>query len=623
MFHSLTMVRRKRLRMLLLVVALVVALLYLRHYAGSTGERTEERGYTFGDPGGVEPKLGQAEQPPPNEEDPESGQAEQPSPDEEEPESDQAEPLSPDEEESESGPAEQLPPDEETAEEPGEEPESGLAELLQNKDGSEPIAEPEAQAEEPEVQLEEQDTGEEEPESGPVEQPHQDWENAEPIAEAEAQAEESEAQVEEREQQVEEPKVQAEEQEQRTEESEAQAEEQDLGEEEQPGQAEQPHQDWDNAEGPAHTTADDGWPPETGRAREQPLQVHDEDCDCAEVDELPALNGISVRMLTENPGLCADPDIRVIVFVLSQPLKHHTRNAIRATYGNRKLFPDVRVVFAVGLSSDEFFNQKVLEENNEKQDIVIGDYLDTYYNCTYKVFSAMYWIDKYCNHAPFTVKLDEDTFMNTYNLLSYLDTRQAVLDRNDFNQATTSAVNGSFYCQVNYRNHAIRVPGHGVGKWYVSPEEYAQDFYPLPCAGGAYMFDTVLASVMWRGSYHVNFLKFEDVFFPGIVREAYGAEIANVTDVFGDVIHQDSIFLHEQDMLPQSKRLLWKQVEARRADDEPIGALVQTQEGVVETEGVEIEPLRVKGGAERAKLEPKRVKVAPMRVRVAPKRVDA
>ena len=82
-------------------------------------------------------------------------------------------------------------------------------------------------------------------------------------------------------------------------------------------------------------------------------------------------------------------------------------------------------------------------------------------------------------------------------------------------------------------------------KWYISKEEYPEDFFPAFCAtGGTYMFDTVVARLLWRGVAFVDFLKLEDVFFSGIVREKLNITTTDIQIYRGSYDSLD-LFSHE------------------------------------------------------------------------------
>ena len=63
--------------------------------------------------------------------------------------------------------------------------------------------------------------------------------------------------------------------------------------------------------------------------------------------------------------------------------------------------------FMLGLADDT--NAKKIEAENEKSgDIVIGDFIDTYYNLTMKSLSALHWSVKSCPEVKSIILCDDD-----------------------------------------------------------------------------------------------------------------------------------------------------------------------------------------------------------------------
>jgi len=234
-----------------------------------------------------------------------------------------------------------------------------------------------------------------------------------------------------------------------------------------------------------------------------------------------ALNGLKIKLLHVNRHLCEDDKIKVIVFVLSRPERNDLRSVIRETYGNHEKFPTMKVTFAVGQTTNATINEDIVAEHAEHKDLIIGDYQEAYTNCSYKVFSAMYWVDQHCSGPPFTIKVDEDVLINTPKVLKYLGSRTEVKHTNDISNYPAHKVNGSFYCSHN----GVKVLRDPESKWYAPEEQYSEENYPAYCSGFMYMFDTALTPILWRGTAAVKFLWIEDAFFPGVVRSKYNIDI--------------------------------------------------------------------------------------------------
>jgi hypothetical protein len=53
------------------------------------------------------------------------------------------------------------------------------------------------------------------------------------------------------------------------------------------------------------------------------------------------------------------------------------------------------------------------DESNLYQDMVIGPFLDSYRNLTYKHVMALKWVHYHCPEARYVLKSDDDVFVHT------------------------------------------------------------------------------------------------------------------------------------------------------------------------------------------------------------------
>ena len=61
--------------------------------------------------------------------------------------------------------------------------------------------------------------------------------------------------------------------------------------------------------------------------------------------------------------------------------------------------------------------QKILEEENGiHNDLVQGDFQDTYHNLSYKAVMGYMWVAEFCSQADFVVKTDDDLFVDLYEV---------------------------------------------------------------------------------------------------------------------------------------------------------------------------------------------------------------
>jgi len=123
--------------------------------------------------------------------------------------------------------------------------------------------------------------------------------------------------------------------------------------------------------------------------------------------------------------MCQDRDIYLLAFVLTAVRNFQQRNFIRQTWGSAFNYNvKVRVVFILGRvieNANDRAVQHALElESNRYGDIVQKDFIDSYKNLTHKSISGLRWIDERCSHARWVLKIDDDVFLNGFNLIRHL-----------------------------------------------------------------------------------------------------------------------------------------------------------------------------------------------------------
>lgn len=136
--------------------------------------------------------------------------------------------------------------------------------------------------------------------------------------------------------------------------------------------------------------------------------------------------------ILNNPNVCRDQDIYLLVYVHTAPDHFKQRSLIRETWGSMFNYDvNVRTIFVLGRMTNNLtgrvINDALELEFELYYDIIQEDFIDTYYNLTYKAVAGVRWIDEQCSHARWVLKLDDDTFVNMFNLLRYLH----CLDRHD------------------------------------------------------------------------------------------------------------------------------------------------------------------------------------------------
>ena len=169
----------------------------------------------------------------------------------------------------------------------------------------------------------------------------------------------------------------------------------------------------------------------------------------------------------------------------------------------------IQCTFLIGQSSHLTTMQHIQDEIKTYNDILLGDYLDTYRNLTLKVLTGLHWSAKDCS-SQYTLKTDDDCFVNSNVLLKVL------LSQSD------KRSHKSMYIGLNLDSlEHITVIRDPRSKWAVSIEEYAADYYPSYISGTGYLLSKYSTKqIVELSRHHVPF-PVEDAYI-GVLAEKAG-----------------------------------------------------------------------------------------------------
>ena len=161
----------------------------------------------------------------------------------------------------------------------------------------------------------------------------------------------------------------------------------------------------------------------------------------------------------------------LIILVSSAPGNFERRNNIRKTWArdNELKWPRWKTFFLLGQTQMKNVSHLLLKEDKAFGDLVRGEYVEHYWNQTYKIQMGFEWAIKYCEFS-FLLKADDDVFVDTARVISFLS--EPATPRREF-----------------YTGHVMRKveASRNTGKWYVSKAEYTERYYPDYCSGFAFI----------------------------------------------------------------------------------------------------------------------------------------
>ncbi|XP_017053430.1 beta-1,3-galactosyltransferase 1 [Drosophila ficusphila] len=214
-----------------------------------------------------------------------------------------------------------------------------------------------------------------------------------------------------------------------------------------------------------------------------------------------------------------DKDVRVLILVHSAVRNIEKRRIIRETWADRTYIDQtpLRVLFLVGGVGEnaERWQQFLGRENQLHGDLIQGNFEDAYRNMTYKHVMALKWFNENCAHAQLLVKVDDDVFMNTPQLVKYLANpslpEHAMLLSPDL-----------LLCRSVDRS---RVKRSYRSKWRVTYKEYPNRFYPQYCPGMAIVYAPDVVRRLFEAAQKARYFWVDDVLITGILAEETSTRI--------------------------------------------------------------------------------------------------
>ncbi len=203
--------------------------------------------------------------------------------------------------------------------------------------------------------------------------------------------------------------------------------------------------------------------------------------------------------LLNEPYKCNESSPFLVLLIAAEPRQLEARNAIRQTWGNESValgYGFVRL-FLLGRIPNAYPQSSIEEESLQYHDIIQQDFLDTYYNLTIKTLMGMSWVARYCPHARYVMKTDSDMFVNTEYLIQKLLKPSVAPRQNYF---------------TGYLMRGYAPNRNKDSKWYMPPELYSSERYPIFCSGTGYVFSGDMAVKIYNASLSIRRLHLEDVY---------------------------------------------------------------------------------------------------------------
>lgn len=277
-------------------------------------------------------------------------------------------------------------------------------------------------------------------------------------------------------------------------------------------------------------------------------------------DFLQGMNCSSPPVLLNQPNKCRsgegkdDHQTFLLVTIKSTPRNFEQRQAVRETWGGEGVYQSglrVRTVFLLGSSppEDPDLSSLLAFEARQFGDLLQWDFHESLLNLTLKMNMFIQWTVKYCPEASFVFSGDDDVFVNTPTLLSYLQSLEP------------SKASRLYAGQVISQATPLRDPKN---KYYI-PLSFYDGPYPAYAGGGGFIISGALMQGLYSASSAIPFFPIDDV-YAGMCLKALGVSPEHHNDFRTfDIKDQDRenlciikklILIHRRS--PQQIKKLWK-----------------------------------------------------------------
>lgn len=196
---------------------------------------------------------------------------------------------------------------------------------------------------------------------------------------------------------------------------------------------------------------------------------------------------------------------KFVILVHTSPANIERRQVLRESWA-AKNETEIDVFFVTGVPKN-INDQKTLEkEIIEHNNIIQGDFLDTYHNLTYKHVMGLKYVFFYCPEVEYVVKIDDDVFVNTHVVSKFFD---VYTER--FGQTK------DILCTKRVGHSVLR-----EGKWAVQTKDFPDDKYPPHCLGFAIIYPRKAVELLYLQAQRLRYFWIDDVHVSGSVAKAAG-----------------------------------------------------------------------------------------------------
>ena len=222
----------------------------------------------------------------------------------------------------------------------------------------------------------------------------------------------------------------------------------------------------------------------------------------------PHCHNASVPPVLQPTDLCTSPQLDLLIMIESAANNTGQRALIRNTWLKSNDRYQVRHVFVLGLP----IKTPIYEEAKTFNDILVGNFDDTYRNLTWKTVFGYWWMTGQCSDIKYFMKTDDDMYVNVESMLDSLY---------KLPQGKPMMV-GKCYNEKRVPRWPER------HRWHVSKIMYPGGFYPPYCCGCGYVISGTTARDVASLLQQLPFLTLEDTFVGvAVAKLNYAVDVVN------------------------------------------------------------------------------------------------
>lgn len=229
------------------------------------------------------------------------------------------------------------------------------------------------------------------------------------------------------------------------------------------------------------------------------------------------INLTDFRFIINTPCEIANyPPWKLVMIVTSNARDFQARAAQRDAYSTY-LLRSHRIHRVFLLAQDEEVDQEQINrEQFDFQDLVQGNFQESYRNLSYKHIMGLKWASHFCSHARYVLKMDDDIMVDLFQWVHKLEEQYPQLD----NQ------------MLGYKQIGLTPQRDPKSKWYVSQEEYPGKVYPDFMSGWAYVTSPKTAMNLVQQSQQIEFNWIDDLWVSGILGKKINVELLTFNSYF-------------------------------------------------------------------------------------------